>query len=197
MGTTNWSVAPPWRNKVEIVGHGGVLSEERERLLVDGLVLRAPMAHLDHGHAGTGEVEELALHLLEHVERERAGAGAEVADPRRPVVAQTADTWIDVAQRFQGRDQVGAHLADDVDGRDSRVPPLEDTVLHLLDVQVTAPKDVEDARCAPPHGRVDVRVPSRRGQVHAVEDLASAIGLDDLTTSSATAFWAWAVDAPM
>ncbi len=51
-------------------GHGEELAQERDRLVVDRLVLLAAVAVLHHGHAGAGEVQELVAGALEGGERE-------------------------------------------------------------------------------------------------------------------------------
>ncbi len=54
------------------------LPQQRERLVVHGLVLLSAMGLLHHGHAGAGEVEQLVASPLEGGERQGRGARVEV-----------------------------------------------------------------------------------------------------------------------
>ena len=89
-----------------------------------------------------------------------------------------------MVEPLEGGDQIRADVADDVDRGDRGVPTLEDTILHLFDVQLATPQDVEHSRQhadaievanvegvgAEPGGR----------EVHTVEDLAPDERIDDL-----------------
>ena len=58
--------------------HGEQVAQQRERLVVDGLVLLAAVAVLHDRHATSGEVEELLAGPLERGERQGCGTGVEV-----------------------------------------------------------------------------------------------------------------------
>src|SRR6185503_12745833 len=105
--------------------------------------------------------------------------------PSRPTSFRRHGRDVDhVIERLEGGDQIGTHVTDDVDRGDGGVPTFEDTVLHLFDVQLAAPEDVEHAcEHADTVEVADVeRVGSEPGgrQVHAVQDLAPDERIDDL-----------------
>jgi hypothetical protein len=57
---------------------------------VDLLVVRRSVAHLHHSHPGPAVVGELLSHLLQDLEREGAGSGAEVVHSHRSMLADRA-----------------------------------------------------------------------------------------------------------
>ena len=65
---------------LELVGDLQRGAQPIERGAVHGVVLGAAMAHLDQGHPTALVVQQLVLHLGEHLDRQRARSGAEVPD---------------------------------------------------------------------------------------------------------------------
>ena len=66
---------------LEVVGCSGETPRRPHRSVVHPLVDLAAMAHLEEGHPGPTEVDQLGLSLLHHLEGENGRAGVEIGHP--------------------------------------------------------------------------------------------------------------------
>ena len=66
---------------VIVLGNRHQFAQQSDGLVVHRLILFAAMAHLHDGHARAPEVEQLALRLLQHGQRQRRRSCVEVVGP--------------------------------------------------------------------------------------------------------------------